>query len=725
MENPYLYILILLCILAIGDLIVGVSNDAVNFLNSAIGSKVISFRNIMILSSLGIAFGAISSNGMMDILLLDFFNTLGLPTSTTVSIVFELLGAAVIMATIKILEKGDSLIELSNYINTDKATQIIFGILLSILIAFTVGAISQWISRILLSFDFEKKSIEINSLFGGVALSSIFYFILIKGLKSTPYTAQEFDLLNGLTINQFVDSNLILTLIINFFIWFLLSLGVIKFLKVDVYKLIIGVGTFALALAFAGNDLVNFIGVPMAAYQSYIAWEASGIAASEFSMGILSREVQTPLHFLLLSGLIMILTLWFSSKARKVVKTSIDLSSQYDTRERFEPNGLSRSLVRLFMTGNSLFVKLVGPNNISTLNSSFVQKQTKRNTQDAPAFDKLRASVNLIIAAVLISLATSLKIPLSTTYVAFMVAMGTSLADRAWGADSAVFRVAGVLNVIGGWFITAISAFLVGGAIVYLLHIGGNQVIAIILFIVLLIIGKNYINHTKESKNDREEIRALIVESNSYLGVIEQTGDTIEIVMKKSFNIYNKLVEGLSKNEIKKLNKAKKEAKKLSNEIDNLNNGLFYFIRNLEESSISASNFYIELLGYLHDLSEDLSYLAKISYNHVNNNHPKLMFSQIKELQQIEENITLIFKESREAFKMRQDLKEFQDVLLEKNNTFKLINEKINFQIERTRGEETSPKNTTLYFNFLIRTKDLVTHKFELVEKYFNVVKSL
>ena len=306
-----------------------------------------------------------------------------------------------------------------------------------------------------------------------------------------------------------------------------------------------------------------------------------------------------------------------------------------------------------------------------------------------------------------------------------MVAMGTSLADRAWGSDSAVFRVAGVLNVIGGWFLTALSAFTVGGMIVYLLYIGGVQVIAVIMFIILLLIGKNYIKHKKENKDILEEERALVVESSSFQGVIEETGATIEAVMKKSFDIFSFVVAGLSTNDIKSLEKGKKKAVKLAEEVENLDNQLFYFIRNLEDSSIAASNFYIELLQYLHDLSEDLSYLSKISYSHVNNNHRKLKLAQIKELMNIETNLKNTFKEAREAFKMKQNVKEFQDILLEKNKIFELIDEKINMQIERTRAEETSPKSTALYFNFLIRTKELITHKFELVDKYYAVVKKL
>ncbi len=477
MDNIYLLMLVALAILAVADLVVGVSNDAVNFLNSALGSKAISFKTIMIVASLGIAFGAVFSSGMMevarkgifvpgefyfdeimiifmavmitDILLLDFFNTLGMPTSTTVSIVFELLGAAVAMALIKIGADNGSFSELGKYINTEKATEIIVGILLSVVVAFSIGAFVQYVARALLSFNFEKKPKWVGAIFGGIALAGITYFIFIKGLKGTDYYGQ---------IKPFIEGKTALIIIMSFIIWSLLSYLFIKLFKGNIYKLIIIVGTFALALAFAGNDLVNFIGVPIAAWQSYEAWVGSGVPATEFAMDVLGKKVATPTILLLLAGLVMVLTLWLSSKAKNVVKTSIDLSSDADTKERFEPHFLSRSLVRGSMLLSKYFA-IITPQSIQDkiehqFEKPFIQL-SKNKTHDLPAFDMVRAAVNLMVASVLISIATSMKLPLSTTYVTFMVAMGSSLADRAWGRERAVYRVAGVLNVIGGWFFTA------------------------------------------------------------------------------------------------------------------------------------------------------------------------------------------------------------------------------------------------------------------------------
>ena len=754
MENIYLYIVILLTLLAIGDLIVGVSNDAVNFLNSAIGSKAISFRNIMILASLGIALGALFSSGMMevarkgifnpgsfyfediififmavmmtDILLLDFFNTLGMPTSTTVSIVFELLGAAVVMAMIKIFANSGNLTELSTYINTDKATQIILGILLSVFIAFTIGALVQWISRALLSYDFLSKSKWISAIFGGLSLAAISNFILIKGIKGTPYSGIQYDLLNGQTINGFLDSNSLVVNVVSLIFWYLFSYVLIRIFKTDIYKVIIGVGTFALALAFAGNDLVNFIGVPVAAYQSYDAWLSSGIAADEFSMEVLSNKVSTPTIFLFASGLIMVLTLWFSSKAKKVVKTSLDLSDQNDIKERFKPNLLSRSLVRFFIWLNQYFSNLVPISVNEKINNSFSLSNNEGVVKDpnAPSFDTLRASINLTVAAILISIATSLKLPLSTTYVTFMVTMGTSLADRAWGSDSAVYRVAGVINVIGGWFFTALSAFVVCGIIVYLIHFGGFTSILIILSIILLLIGRNFISHRRDSQKQEAPAKVLISESESFEGVIKESARNIANVIGKTYQIYSTITRGLSHYDLKTLSIAKKDVNQLYNEVNDLRNGVFYFLKGSKETSVSSGRFYISLLGVIYDLVEDLSYLSNVSYKHVNNNHSRLKKTQIQDLNEIYESLSSVFKEGIEAFSLEFSEKEFQDVLVQKSENFDLLNSKIDAQILRTQTEK-SPKTTALYFNILIRTKDLILHKYSLVEEFFHITKEV
>jgi len=753
MDNIYLILVAVLAILAIGDLIVGVSNDAVNFLNSAVGSKAISFKTIMVLASLGVACGALFSSGLMevarkgifnpgefyfdeiiliftavmltDILLLDFFNTLGMPTSTTVSIVFTLLGAAVFMSVIKISGDSGNFSEIVNYINTAKAIQIISGILLSVIVALTVGAIVQWISRFFLTYDFENKPTWVSALFGGIALSAITYFILMKGIKGTPFAGLKFDIIGGMKIKDFLETEVLKVSIMNFILWFGVSFSLIKYVKANIYKVIIGIGTFALALAFAGNDLVNFIGVPIAAYQSYEAWVASGALATEFSMGVLSSKVPTPTFLLVISGGIMVITLWLSSKAKKVMKTELDLSDQKSIKERFKPNFISKGIVKTFQvvgTGVNAILPASVQNKIDAqfANSALVLKN--QNDKDAPSFDMLRACINLVVASILISIATSYKLPLSTTYVTFMVAMGTSLADRAWQRDSAVYRVAGVLNVIGGWFLTAITAFIVSGIIVTLIYVGGPQAIAIILFVILLIIGKNYLKHRNENA-DLIDIDGLVKsESSSIIGVMNESASNVIKVFKRVDKIYAILSEGLAKHDKSVLKKAKKNINRLTDDVEELRENIFYFIKNLEESSLSASNFYIVILSLIQDITDDLEYIVKKSYKHVNNDHSKLKLSQIRDLKDVYELTEAVFHEAMEAFENNSEAK--INILLENRAAvLQKLDEKINTQIELTRNEETSPKNTTLYFNILLKSKDLYLHKLNIMETFLENIR--
>ncbi|MDA9638491.1 inorganic phosphate transporter [Candidatus Arcticimaribacter] len=755
MDNIYFILVSILAVLAIGDLIVGVSNDAVNFLNSAVGSKAIPFKTIMILASLGVACGALFSSGLMevarkgifnpgefyfdeiiliftavmltDILLLDFFNTLGMPTSTTVSIVFTLLGAAVFMSIIKISETSGDFSEIVNYINTAKAIQIISGILLSVVVALTIGAIVQWFSRLFLTYKFEEKAIWVSALFGGLALSAITYFILMKGIKGTPFANIKYDLLGGVKIKDLLEQEVFKVVLANFLVWIGVSFVLIKFLKANVYKIIIGIGTFALALAFAGNDLVNFIGVPIAAYQSYEAWVISGVTATEFSMGVLSSKVATPTVLLVISGGIMVLTLWISTKAKKVMKTELDLSDQNSIKERFQPNFISKGIVKSFQLVGSGFNALLPSSLKEKIEIQFSDADLvlkNQNDKDAPSFDMLRACINLVVASILISIATSYKLPLSTTYVTFMVAMGTSLADRAWKRDSAVYRVSGVLSVIGGWFLTAFAAFIVSGIIVTIIYLGGPQAIAIILFIILLIIGKNYLKHKNEN-SDLIDLDGLVKsESNSIKGVMDESTKNVIKVFKRVDKIYAILSEGLAKHDKKILKKARKNINRLTEDVENLRENIFYFIKNLEESSLSASNFYIVILSLIQDITDDLEYIVKKSYKHVNNDHSKLKLSQVRDLQNVYELTEAVFHEAMEAYNNNSEAK-INQVLKNREDILKQLEEKINNQIALTRNEETSPKNTTLYFNILLKSKDLYLHKLSIMETFLDNIRKI
>ena len=748
MQDYYLILVIILGILAIVDLMVGVSNDAVNFLNSAIGSKVVSFKTLMIIASLGVAFGAMSSSGMMevarkgifnpemflfseimiifiavmitDILLLDLFNSYGLPTSTTVSIVFELLGAAVVISIIKISSSSDAFIDLSTYINTSKATQIIFGIFLSVLVAFSIGALVQFLSRLVLSFKFEEKKKWLGSIFGGIALTSIFYFIVIKGLKGTPYSSSSFEILNGSTLSNYIDNNLVSIVIVSLLFLTFLSYLINSILKVNIYTIVICVGTFALALAFAGNDLVNFIGVPIAGYQSYLAWIGSGVEADAYFMGALSEKVAAPTLILLGAGVIMIVTLWTSSKAKSVIKTSIDLSRQEETIERFEPNFLSRGLVRLGAYFQKSFLKILPNNSINFIERQYIKP--KVNTlilrKDRPAFDKIRASINLVVAAILISIATSYKLPLSTTYVTFMVAMGTSLADRAWGSDSAAYRVAGVINVIGGWLMTALIAFLASGLIASIIYYFDQYALYLLVLIVVIVLTKNYFTHKERRTKEIEEEELELIESKSIKGVIFESSKNITKFSKRISKLYKNLLTGISSKNILLLKDSESIVNKLDKDVDLIANNVFYFIKNLDEAtSQSASNFHMSVLESLENITRLTQSLLKSSSKHFKNEHRGLTFQQLRELKEIEIDLDLFFNKVIETFE-NKNYKQIQSIFEIKESVSNSLKSKINSQISRTKEKESSPRNTRLYFEILKKTKKITENYIEILELY-------
>ncbi|MGY0408099.1 MAG: anion permease [Polaribacter sp.] len=740
MRDPYSLMLIALGVLAVVDLVVGVSNDAVNFLNSAIGSKAISVKNIMIIASLGIFFGALTSSGMMevarkgifnpgmfvfqdvmyifmavmitDILMLDIFNSLGMPTSTTVSVVFELLGSAVVIAFIKIGNNdAESISHIWNYINYETATEIVRGILLSVVVAFTVGAIVQFFSRLIYSFNFEKRATYINALFGGFAITAITYFIIIKGLKGTPFYKED--------IETLIKENTLVIIAGSFVAWSIISQILIKTFKVNVLKLIIGAGTFSLAMAFAGNDLVNFIGVPIAALNSYDAWHISGQSATLFSMGSLAEKVPSNIWLLLLAGGVMVITIWTSSKARSVIDTGVNLARQGDGHEKFQPNNISRIVVRVAMFINKGINYLIPIKTQTYINSKFekpIVKLAKDKTFEMPAFDLVRASVNLIMASVLISVATSMKLPLSTTYVTFMVAMGSSLSDRAWGRESAVYRVAGVLNVIGGWFLTAIIAFTAAGIIAY--FISWNPVtIPILLILIAFLLIRSSIKHKKKKSEVKKQHYIERAELITINGVIEESADHISEVAHRVEKLYTNVVNDLANHDLNKLRKTDKHVNKLNDEIDELKDNVFYFIKSLDETSVQASHFYIMVLGYLQDAAQSISYISRASYKHVNNNHKNLKKGQLKDLKIIDIELSSLLLKVGTIFKNRS-FEELNPILIEKRHLLTHVSSSIEKQVSRIRTDETSPKNTTLYFSVLLETKDLVSALMNLLQTY-------
>ena len=744
MEQIYIIMLIALAVLAITDLMVGVSNDAVNFLNSAIGSKAVSFKTIMIVASLGVAVGALYSNGMMeiarngiftpsmfsfndviiiflavmitDVLLLDVFNTLGLPTSTTVSVIFSLLGASVVLAVYKVYVADGNFDALGTYINTKKATEIVYSILLSVALSFGLGTLVQYVSRLLFSFHIDKRYKYVGAIFGGFAMTAITFFILVKGLKSVTFVPSE--------VKDFIKEEPFTIIGYSLVIWTIVCQFLMSVVKFNIFKFIIIVGTFGLALAFAGNDLVNFIGVPIAAYQAYEMYAAPGqtLGANEFMMsGLEGENLPAPFIFLAAAGAIMVYTLWTSKKARTVLETEQNLSRQGEGNEKYNANNLSRNLVRAIMYVGNIISFILPKALQKKLDAQFVQPEYTGKRDEQPMFDMVRASVNLIVASVLISIGTSMKLPLSTTYVTFMVAMGSSFADRAWDRESAVYRVAGVFNVIGGWFITAIAAFLSSAIIAYILFIG--EVFAFFAFMIIVAIFFYRSNQLHKKKvKEEEEIKSLRKEDIVTLKeMITESSSQISKVLRKTSALYSNVIDNLGLQDLAKLKENKKSLKKLEKEIDELKSNVFYFIKNLDENSVEASKFYILILGYLQDMVQSIDFITTSSHSHVNNNHKKLKFNQIRDLKTVDTQLQELFSRLESSFKA-EDFSKLDQILNDKKVFSDSVSDLISKQIVRIRTTETSPKNSKLYFALLLETNDLIKSIMNLLElfKEFN-----
>lgn len=736
MDN-YLYLVIVTLItLGVIDLMVGVSNDAVNFLNSAIGSKAIPFRLIMILASAGILCGAVFSSGMMeiarsgiyipsmfsfndvliiflavmitDIILLDIFNYFGLPTSTTVSIVFELLGGAVCLGLYKIATTTGDWSTLSQYINTEKASEIVVSILLSVILSFTVGMAVQYVSRLIFTFQFEKKMKSFGAFFGGVALAAISYFIIIKGLKTVTFIDKS--------VKEWINTHELL-LIAGSFVLFTAFSFVLTRLKINILKVIIGIGTFALALSFAGNDLVNFIGVPVAAIQAIGFFQASGGNPDTYMMGELgSADIVAPVWILFISGAIMIVTLWTSKKAKTVIETEMNLTSQDASTEKFQPNTLSRWIVRGFMNIGNAISYLMPRALQARLDRSFEnERSTKKKSQDEPMFDMVRASVNLMVASSLIALGTSMKLPLSTTYVTFMVAMGTAFADRAWDRESAVYRVSGVFHVIGGWFFTAACAFTGAFIIAYLLKIGGIMTFVGALVLLAILLVYNAKSHKKKvAEQAKRKLQLGKEDIHTLQQVTEASSNQISEVFAKSNIFYKEIVDGLIKNDLTSLAMNKKLIKKFLRDLDSTNDNLYSFIRNLDDSSAKGSRFYIMSLGYLQDIVENLYVIATNAHNHVDNNHKSLKDYQGNDLRLVGDELGNWYAEVYNMYKRRDFLK-IDNTMKQRDQLQKVINNLVDKQIDHIRTTENSPKNTKLYFSILLETNELISSTFKLL----------
>ncbi len=669
----YLIALLLLGALTIFNLAVGVSNDAVNFLNSSFGSRVASRRVIMIVASLGILVGVTFSSGMMEVarkglfnpslltmpdlmviffsvmltnvFLLDFFNTFGLPTSTTVSIVFELLGAAVAVSLIKVIRQGDSLAELGRYINSATALVIIAGILLSIAIAFFFGAISQFFSRLIFTFDYDRRLKRYGALWGGLALVSIVYFILIKGAKGASFLSKQ-DL-------DWIMSHSMLIMLISFVVCAFVLQLLMTFFKVNILKLIILIGTFALALAFAANDLVNFIGVPLAGVDAY-----QNAAASQNPLGgmmtALSGTVRTNTLALLVAGVIMVVTLWFSRKARAVMQTELNLTRQEEGFEHFESSRLSRSIVRMGSAltdaiANSMpksWRKYVN----SRIDPSVFQSQRERSEHET-SFDLIRASVNLMIASAVISIGTSMKLPLSTTYVTFMVAMGSSFADRAWDRDSAVYRISGVLTVIGGWFVTALMAFTISGIFAALIFFGGTlSALALMLLLTILIVRNARVFRHQENKSKAIEVFNLKKIKDARAAArttFEHTG----LFLEKVAQTIDGSCEALFCQDRRGLKQVRRHSKEIQNWSNIIIANIFKVLRLKDRGDMKTTRDYYNTIEALQEIAEAERDLVLRSYSHVSNNHKGLLSVQVDELKEVKNIMVSVLSQSAQALK--------------------------------------------------------------------------
>ncbi len=744
METLYISLIVLLFVLAIADLVVGVSNDAVNFLNSAIGSKAVPMRTILIVAGLGILAGAVFSSGLMevarkgifnpelfffdeiiiiflavlitDILLLDFFNSLGIPTSTTVSVVFELLGAAVVISLLKLYETDEGFASLGQFINVQKASEISLGILISVFLAFIVGALVQFVSRLIFSFDYQRKLKYIGGLYGGISLSAITYFILLKGTNSITFLNQN--------IVEQVLENKIWILSISFLFWTLMSQLLIQVFKCHILKVIVVIGTFALALAFAGNDLVNFIGVSIAAWQSFILWQeaflASGILPSEFLMDGLSGEVQTPVYLLVTAGAIMVVTLWFSSKAQYVVQTGVNLGRQGEGQERFQPNALSRTVVRYSVFVGQTFSQVLSEPVQEKINSRFSNPEKALGYKKGvakPAFDLLRASVNLVLASILISMATNYTLPLSTTYVTFMVAMGTSFGDRAWGRESAVYRVAGVFNVIGSWIATAAIAFTAAGLLSLIIWFGSYYAIGGLVLLAFFSILRSAIRHSRRVKYEREHKKFNKTDIITINEITKESSDNIVKVISGVNELLLDVVNNLGYHDLSRLKKSLKTQEELELVIDELKDNIFYYIKSLEDTNVEASKFYVLTLDYLQDMVQSLSYITRSSHTHVSNNHKNLKFSQIRDLKSVQGDLDQVYGELIKAFQS-SEFDSIEQLITNEKKVLDKISDLLQKQIDRIRDTENSPKNSKLYFGILLETKNLTKTSIALLELF-------
>jgi len=734
METYYLIVVVILLLLAASDLFVGVANDAVNFLNSSIGSRVAPRHWILLVASLGVIIGAVFSSGMMevarkgvfypqnfymdeimiiflavmitDVIVLDFFNSFGLPTSTTVSLVFELLGSAVAVSIYKLLGNDESLSNLGNYINSDKALAIISAILVSVVVAFITGAIIQYIARLLFTFNYKKSIKYAGSIWGGIALTAITYFIVMKGVQGASIISAE--------LITYIKEHTLIILASSFVFWTIIFQVLISVFKLNILRFIVLVGTFALALSFAGNDLVNFIGVSMAGLKSYQILQANpGVSPDQLSMQDLAGEVSTDSIYLFIAGIIMVVTLWTSRKSKTVTETEVGLARQDSGVEQFGSTHFSRTLVRVVRVfGKS--VKKVVPESLSTVIAKrfdTTKGPVYDNPNDAPAFDLIRASVNLVVSSILISSATSLKLPLSTTYVTFMVAMGTSLSDKAWGRESAVYRITGVLTVISGWFFTAFVTFTAAFLIATILFYGKIPGLVIVLSIAVGLLIKSHVIHRKKADSKKAEMDYIASDDS----IVKKCSNEVNKCLNDVVNTFTHTIEGLTNEDRKLLRQVNKDVEELNVEAKKLKYNVYKVLKQLEADSVETGHYYIQVIDYLREIAHSLTFVTNPSLQHIENQHKGLNKTQATELSQLSSLISGFF--AGIMIMVRDNNYEgVKAAINRQREILEMINELRKKQVKRIKVGETGTRNSILYLGLLNEIKNIMLQTVNLVK---------
>ena len=718
--------LAVLAILAVSGLYVGVTNDAVNFLNAAIGSKVAKMRTILAVASVGIIIGVITSSGMMEVarsgmfnpalftfheimilyvsvmfanvILLDIYNSLGLPTSTTVALVFSLLGAAIAVSLYKI--SGDptlSIGSLGGFINTTRAMGVISAILLSVLIAFIFGTFIMWLSRFLFSFRYFSLFRKLGSVWCGLSFTAIAYFAVFKALKGV---------LAGTAMYTWISENLFLAVII---CWVCCSilLAFLQMFRINILRINILLGTFALALAFAGNDLVNFIGVPIAGLDAYNIAKQAG--STSVMMEALNQNLPAQFIWMILSGVIMIITLWTSTKSMNVSQTEISLAGHGDEVEgEVNSNVFSRSIVRASLGISNFFDKIIPVPVQNFISKRFEYEDVEKN--GAP-YDKIRAVVNITTAALLISVGTSLKLPLSTTYVCFMVAMGSSLADKAWGRESAVHRISGVMTVVMGWFVTGFGAFLIAIAVGFLLIWGGTIAFVVVTVTCAYMLIKSNFKKSKDEESSKKNIQD---------GSVSNVLDEVCQMMKNSTQIYDRTLVAVFKEDRKALKELVRQSNEMYDECHQIKYSLMPALRKMKGSGLELSLYYIQVVDYLNEMAKALVHITRPAFEHIDNSHEGLSEEQIADLKHINDDVAEIYGSINRMIN-DNDFTDIDLVLTMRDELFERIATTTKSELVRINAGEGNTKSSMFYLTVLTETKAMVLQARNLLkaQRYF------